>query len=174
MNIAGCPGLEDKMRVAIITASDAGAAGTREDLSGVEIRRILEAAGYTVTAQLLLPDEREELAQAMKAIADDGRAELILTTGGTGLSPRDVTPEATQDVAERMVPGIAEAMRAYSMQFTPRAMLSRAVSAIRGQTLIINLPGSPKAVRECLEYLLPTLEHGLEILTGQANNCARQ
>ena len=147
MNIAGCPGLEDKMRVAIITASDAGAAGTREDLSGVEIRRSLEAAGYTVTAQLLLPDEREELAQAMKAIADDGRAELILTTGGTGLSPRDVTPEATQDVA---------------------------VSAIRGQTLIINLPGSPKAVRECLEYLLPTLEHGLEILTGQANNCARQ
>lgn len=110
----------------------------------------------------------------MKAIADDGRAELILTTGGTGLSPRDVTPKATQDVAERMVPGIAEAMRAYSMQFTPRAMLSRAVSAIRGQTLIINLPGSPKAVRECLEYLLPTLEHGLEILTGQANNCARQ
>ena len=134
---------------------------------------MLEAAGYTVTAQQLLPDDRAQLAQAMRAIADDGLADLILTTGGTGLSPRDWTPEATLDVAERLVPGIAEAMRAYSMQFTPRAMLSRAVSVIRGQTLIINLPGSPKAVRECLEYLLPALGHGLEILTGAAGNCAR-
>lgn len=161
------------MRVAILTASDTGAAGEREDLSGREIRTMLEAAGYTVTAQQLLPDDRAQLAQAMRAIADDGLADLILTTGGTGLSPRDWTPEATLDVAERLVPGIAEAMRAYSMQFTPRAMLSRAVSAIRGQTLIINLPGSPKAVRECLEYLLPALGHGLEILTGAAGNCAR-
>lgn len=161
------------MRVAILTASDSGAAGAREDLSGREIRTMLEAAGYTVTKQLLLPDDRAQLAQAMRAIADDGLADLILTTGGTGLSPRDWTPEATLDVAERLVPGIAEAMRAYSMQFTPRAMLSRAVSAIRGQTLIINLPGSPKAVRECLEYLLPALGHGLEILTGAAGNCAR-
>lgn len=161
------------MRVAILTASDTGAAGAREDLSGREIRTMLEAAGYTVTKQLLLPDDRAQLAQAMRAIADDGLADLILTTGGTGLSPRDWTPEATLDVAERLVPGIAEAMRAYSMQFTPRAMLSRAVSVIRGQTLIINLPGSPKAVRECLEYLLPALGHGLEILTGAAGNCAR-
>lgn len=161
------------MRVAILTASDTGAAGAREDLSGRELRTMLEAAGYTVTAQQLLPDDRAQLAQAMRAIADDGLADLILTTGGTGLSPRDWTPEATLDVAERLVPGIAEAMRAYSMQFTPRAMLSRAVSAIRGQTLIINLPGSPKAVRECLEYLLPALGHGLEILTGAAGNCAR-
>ncbi len=161
------------MRVAILTASDTGAAGAREDLSGREIRTMLEAAGYTVTAQQLLPDDRAQLAQAMRAIADDGLADLILTTGGTGLSPRDWTPEATLDVAERLVPGIAEAMRAYSMQFTPRAMLSRAVSVIRGQTLIINLPGSPKAVRECLEYLLPALGHGLEILTGAAGNCAR-
>ena len=161
------------MRVAILTASDTGAAGAREDLSGREIRTMLEAAGYTVTAQQLLPDDRAQLAQAMRAIADDGLADLLLTTGGTGLSPRDWTPEATLDVAERLVPGIAEAMRAYSMQFTPRAMLSRAVSVIRGQTLIINLPGSPKAVRECLEYLLPALGHGLEILTGAAGNCAR-
>ena len=161
------------MRVAILTASDTGAAGAREDLSGREIRTMLEAAGYTVTAQQLLPDDRAQLAQAMRAIADDGLADLILTTGGTGLSPRDWTPEATLDVAERLVPGIAEAMRAYSMQFTPRAMLSRAVSVIRGQTLIINLPGSPKSVRECLEYLLPALGHGLEILTGAAGNCAR-
>ena len=161
------------MRVAILTASDTGAAGAREDLSGREIRTMLEAAGYTVTAQQLLPDDRAQLAQAMRAIADDGLADLILTTGGTGLSPRDWTPEATLDVAERLVPGIAEAMRAYSMQFTPRAMLSRAVSVTRGQTLIINLPGSPKAVRECLEYLLPALGHGLEILTGAAGNCAR-
>ena len=174
MNIAGCPGLEDKMRVAIITASDAGAAGTREDLSGVEIRRILEAAGYTVTAQLLLPDEREELAQAMKAIADDGRAELILTTGGTGLSPRDVTPEATQDVAERMVPGIAEAMRYHSLTITPRGMLSRGVSVLRGKTLIVNLPGSPKAVKENLEYILPSLAHGIRLAAGLDGECARK
>ena len=173
MSEAGCLELEGNMRVAILTASDAGYAGKREDLSGSEIRKIMEAAGYTVTRQILLPDDREKLAAAMRAISDENEADLLLTTGGTGLSPRDWTPEATQDVAERMVPGIAEAIRANSMQYTPRAMLSRATSAIRGRTLIINLPGSPKAVRECLEFLLPTLEHGLEILTGVANNCAR-
>lgn len=162
------------MRVAVITSSDSGYEGKREDLSGPVIEKTVTEAGYQVVSKVILPDDRKMLEAELARIADAGEADLILTTGGTGFSPRDVMPEATLAVCERAVPGIPEAMRAYSMQFTPRAMLSRAVSAIRGQTLIINLPGSPKAVRECLEYLLPTLEHGLEILTGQANNCARQ
>lgn len=162
------------MRVAIITSSDSGYEGTREDVSGAVVREIAEANGYEVVQMLLLPDDRQRLAEAMKEICDTQAAELILTTGGTGFSPRDCTPEATMDVAERMVPGIPEAMRAYSMNFTKRAMLSRAAAAIRQTTLIINLPGSPKAVRECLEYILPEVGHGLEILTGKANNCARK
>ena len=109
----------------------------------------------------------------MAQIADGYEAELILTTGGTGFSPRDVMPEATQDIVERNVPGIPEAMRAYSMTITKRAMLSRASAGIRKKTLIVNLPGSPKAVRESLEYIIDTLEHGIEILTGEATNCAR-
>ena len=122
----------------------------------------------------MLPDERKMLAAEMARIADEGLAELILTTGGTGFSPRDCMPEATMDATERLVPGIPEAMRTYSMTITPRAMLSRATAGIRKATLIINLPGSPKAVRESLEYILPALEHGLEILTGQASDCARK
>ena len=110
----------------------------------------------------------------MAQIADEDRAELILTTGGTGFSPRDCTPEATEDICERRVPGIPEAMRAYSMQFTGRAMLSRQAAGIRKGTLIVNLPGSPKAVRECLEYILPHLGHGIDILRGDASNCARK
>ena len=110
----------------------------------------------------------------MKEICDSGLADLILTTGGTGFSPRDVMPEATFAVTERVVPGIPEAMRAYSLQFTGRAMLSRAAAGIRKQTLIVNLPGSPKAVRECLEYILPQLEHGLQILLGLTGDCARK
>lgn len=109
----------------------------------------------------------------MAEICDQGKADLILTTGGTGFSPRDVMPEATMAVAERLVPGIPEAMRAYSMQFTKRAMLTRAASGIRKSTLIVNMPGSPKAVRECLEYILPELNHGLEILLGRTGECAR-
>lgn len=162
------------MRAAVITSSDSGYAGTREDLSGPVLVEILEQHGYEVVHTVLLPDDRTRLAQEMKRIADEGIADLVLTTGGTGFSPRDCMPEATMDIAERMVPGIPEAMRAYSMQITPRAMLSRAAACIRKSTLIINLPGSPKAVRESLEYLIPTLEHGLEILTGEASNCARQ
>ena len=111
------------------------------------------------------------LAAEMARIADEGIAELLLTTGGTGFSPRDCMPEATRDVSERMVPGIPEAIRAYSMTITPRAMLSRATACIRKQTLIINLPGSPKAVKESLEFLLPNLEHGLGILTNRENEC---
>ncbi len=162
------------MRAAIITSSDSGYAGEREDLSGPVIRELLEAAGYSIVHTVLLPDERELLAREMARIADEGIAELILTTGGTGFSQRDCMPEATADIAERMVPGIPEAMRAYSMRITPRAMLSRASACIRKSTLIVNLPGSPKAVRESLSFILPTLEHGLEILTGAASNCARK
>lgn len=161
-------------RVSIITVSDSGFAGTREDRSGPAIRQAMEAAGYAVGGLFLLPDDRAQIAALLRQLCDENAADLILTTGGTGLSPRDWTPEATMDIAQRMVPGIAEAMRYYSLQITPRAMLSRAVSAIREKTLIINLPGSPKAVTECLHFLLPTLEHGLDTLTGRAENCGRK
>ena len=144
------------MKAAIITSSDSGYAGEREDKSGSVIQEILEA--------------NDEMAR----IADEGIAELIVTTGGTGFSPRDCMPEATKDIIEREVPGIPEAMRAYSMTITPRAMLSRAAAGIRKGTLSVNLPGSPKAVRESLEYIIPALEHGLQILTGEATNCARK
>ena len=159
------------MRAAIITSSDSGYAGEREDKSGPLIREILEGAGYEVVYAVLLPDDREMLADEMRQIADDHMAELLVTTGGTGFSPRDCMPEATMDVTERAVPGIPEAMRSYSMTITPRAMLSRGAAGIRKQTLIVNLPGSPKAVKESLEYILPALWHGLEILTGEATNC---
>ena len=165
--------MSNHKRVAVIVSSDSGFRGEREDLSGPEIARIMEANGYTIVSATILPDEREQLAQAMADIADQGLADLILTTGGTGFSPRDCMPEATNDVIQRAVPGIPEAMRAYSMQVTKRAMLTRAAAGIRNRTLIINLPGSPKAVRECLEYIVEPLEHGLEILTGEASNCAR-
>ena len=160
-------------RVAIITASDSGYAGQREDKSGPVIRELVTAAGFEAVHYRMLPDDRGLLAGEMRRICDEGTADLILTTGGTGFSPRDCTPEATEDVTERRVPGIPEAMRYLSLQITPRAMLSRASAGIRGKTLIVNLPGSPKAVRECLEYILPALTHGLDILTGAAGNCAR-
>ena len=155
------------MKAAIITSSDSGYAGEREDKSGSVIQETLEANDYEVVHTILLPDDR-------KMLADEGIAELIVTTGGTGFSPRDCMPEATKDIIEREVPGIPEAMRAYSMTITPRAMLSRAAAGIRKGTLIVNLPGSPKAVRESLEYIIPALEHGLQILTGEATNCARK
>lgn len=161
-------------RVAIITSSDSGYRGEREDLSGKVIREIVEANGYQVVHMEILPDEAQMLSDAMMKIADQNTAELILTTGGTGFSPRDCMPEATKTVIEKEVPGIPEAMRAYSAQYTKRAMLSRAAAGIRKSTLIINLPGSPKAVRECLEFIIPELLHGIEILTDQAHNCARK
>jgi len=160
-------------RVAIVTISDKGAAGRREDLSGPAIRELVEAAGYRVARVELIPDERRQIAALLAEIADRNEAELLLTTGGTGFAPRDVTPEATMDIAERHVPGIGEAMRAYSMTLTPRGMLSRATAAIRKQTLIVNLPGSPKAVRETLAHILPALDHGLQMLTGRGGECAR-
>ena len=161
-------------RVAIITSSDSGYRGEKEDVSGKVIREIVEANDYQVVHMVILPDELKLLSDAMLEIADQNRADLILTTGGTGFSPRDCMPEATRDIIEREVPGIPEAMRTYSAQYTKRAMLSRAVAGIRKSTLIINLPGSPKAVRECLEFIITELGHGIEILTGQAHNCARK
>ena len=160
-------------RVAIITSSDSGYRGEREDLSGPVIKEIVENTGYEVVSVEILPDDKEMLKKRMAEIADKGEAELILTTGGTGFSPRDVMPEATEEVCERRVPGIPEAMRAYSMTITKRAMLSRGVAVIRGKTLIINLPGSPKAVRESIGFILNELPHGLEILRGGATECAR-
>ena len=158
-------------RAAVITSSDSGSRGEREDISGQVICEILEREGYQVVYRNLFPDERELLAAEMARIADEDIADLILTTGGTGFSPRDFTPEATQDVCQRMVPGIPEAMRACSMQVTKRGMLSRQAAGIRNRTLIVNLPGSPKAVRERLEYVIGALGHGIDILRGDAGNC---
>lgn len=160
-------------RVAVITSSDTGYRGEREDLSGPAIREIVEREGYEVVSMDILPDDRSMLSRRMAEIADQGLAELILTTGGTGFSPRDIMPEATEDVVERRVPGIPEAIRAYSMTITKRAMLSRATAGIRKKTLIINLPGSPKAVKESLEYIIDALGHGIEIMVGETGNCAR-
>ena len=162
-----------KLRVAVITSSDSGFAGEREDISGPVICRIVKEYGYEVVHQTILPDDMTMLCDEMKYICDNHTADLILTTGGTGFSQRDCMPEATQKVVERMVPGIPEAMRAYSMQMTKRSMLSRAACGIRKSTLILNLPGSPKAVDECLTYVITELDHGLKILIGTANNCAR-
>ena len=138
------------------------------------VKEILEREGYEVISMDILPDDQVMLAGKLQEIADSEKAELILTTGGTGFSERDVIPEATEEVIERKVPGIPEAIRAYSMTITKRAMLSRATAGIRGKTLIVNLPGSPKAVRESLEYIIDALAHGLEILSGEARDCARK
>jgi molybdenum cofactor synthesis domain-containing protein len=165
--------LGTKYRAAVITASDKGFAGERKDESGSVLKELLEDAGYTIEAYSILPDELDVLSDEMKRLCDGDICDVIFTTGGTGLSPRDVTPEATLAIAHRLVPGIPEAMRAASMQKTSRAMLSRGVSAIRGRTLIVNLPGSPKAVAECLEVILDTLGHGLEVLRGITGDCAR-
>lgn len=162
------------MRVAVITSSDSGYEGRREDRSGPCVQEIVKSFGAEVVYTNLLPDTQEILEAELRKICDQNLADLVLTTGGTGFSKRDCMPEATLAVSERMVPGIPEAMRAYSMQFTKRAMLSRAAAGIRKNTLILNLPGSPKAVRECLEYIFPELEHGIDILTGAAVNCARK
>lgn len=158
---------------AVITLSDKGAKGEREDRSGPLVAEMLAQAGYEVKEQLLLADGVEPLKSQLIRLADQRQVHVIFTTGGTGFSPRDLTPEATIATCDRMADGIAQAIRNYSMSITPRAMFSRAVSGIRGGTLIVNLPGSPKAVREALDYLLPHLDHGLEILRGTARECAR-
>ena len=161
-----------KYTVGIITLSDKGASGLREDKSGPAIKEILEDDGhFRVEEQVLLSDDKAGLEKELVRLADEKKLNLILTTGGTGLSPRDNAPEATLAVADRQVPGIAEYMRAKSFEITPKAMLSRGVSVIRRQTLIINLPGSPKAVKENLGFILPALGHGLDIMLGLDGEC---
>lgn len=160
-------------KTVIITMSDKGAKGEREDKSGPAIREMLQNEGlYEVIAMDILPDEQKELEAKLIHYSDETEADLIITTGGTGFAPRDTTPEATLAVATRNVPGIAEAMRYESLKITPKACLSRAASVIRGNTLIINLPGSPKAARENLNAVLPALDHGLGTLTGRDTECA--
>lgn len=154
-------------RACIITASDRSFRGEREDLSGPKIEEIIMAQGYYVVSRVLLSDDEEGIYRELVKLTDENSPDVIFTTGGTGFSPRDHMPEATKRAADKDAPGIAEAIRAYSLKITPNAMLSRGVSVIRGKTLIINLPGSPKAVSECLEYILPSLEHGLGILRGE-------
>jgi molybdenum cofactor synthesis domain-containing protein len=161
-------------KVGILTISDKCSRGEREDLSGPEIARIAQAAGYEVVFSQIVPDEKSQIEESLRQSCDAHLCDLFLTTGGTGFSRRDVTPEATMAVAHKLVPGIPEAMRAYSMTLTPRGMLSRGVCAIRESTLILNLPGSVKAVRENLEYVLPHLEHGLAILAGDASECGQR
>lgn len=158
-------------RAAVLTVSDRSFRGERPDETGPEVVRMLEEAGYEVVSCGIVPDEREEIEEALRRLAGGGEIALAVTAGGTGFSPRDVTPEATLAVCERMVPGIPEAMRAASLEITPRAALSRAQAGIRGRTLIVNLPGSPKAARENLAAVLPALEHGLEMLRGGPADC---
>ena len=167
-------GFEEKsFKAAVITVSDKGARGERVDESGPAAQEMLEEAGYEVVETLIIPDEPEELKTELIRLADEVWADLVVTSGGTGFSMRDQTPEATLAVADRLAPGIAEAIRYQSMAVTNRAMLSRGVSVIRRQTVIVNLPGSPKAVRESLGYILDSLDHGIRILRGSASECAR-
>lgn len=155
----------------ILTISDKGSRGEREDESGKVIRELLGALDANVVKYDIVPDEGELISARLVEWADKEGIDLILTTGGTGLSSRDVTPEATLAVLERMAPGFAEAMRAESLKKTTMAMLSRAVAGIRGGSLIINLPGSPRAVRECLEVILPAVPHAIEVLRGEVVEC---
>lgn len=165
------PAADRPFSAAVITLSDKGFAGEREDKSGPLIEKMLKEAGYEVAETLLLPDGKAGLQRQLMRLADQRQISVIFTTGGTGFSERDVTPEATIAVCDRMAPGIADALRMYSLTITDRAMFSRAVSGIRKKTLIINLPGSPKAVKESLDYLLPALGHGLGILRGTEGEC---
>ena len=161
----------DMIRLALLTISDKGYQGEREDISGEAIKEIIQPAPFELVYYQVLPDEKELISSTIKNLADEERVDLILTTGGTGLSPRDVRKEVTGAVVDKEVPGIAEAMRLESLKITPHAMLSRAVAGIRKKTLIINLPGSPKAVRETLVSILPALPHAIEKLQGDPREC---
>jgi molybdopterin adenylyltransferase len=161
------------IRTAIITLSDKGSKGERVDESGKAIREMVSTLGADVRHYEVLPDERPVIAATLVRLSDSGQIDLILTTGGTGVAPRDVTPEATLDVIDRELPGMAEAMRAESLKKTAHAMISRSVAGIRKQTLIVNLPGSPRAVRENLAVILPALSHAIEKIKGDPSDCAR-
>jgi molybdopterin adenylyltransferase len=151
--------------IGVLTISDSGAKGARQDTSGENIRSMVtQLSEAVISAGAIIPDERELIEAILREWSDDKHLNLILTTGGTGMAPRDVTPEATKAIIDREAPGIAEAIRAISLQHTPFGMLSRGVSGMRGRTLIINLPGSPKAVRECMECILPVLPHAINLL----------
>ena len=161
-----------RQQTAILTISDRGSRGERQDLSGPALReRLGETGNFIVVDEKIVSDEPDEIKAALTKWCDSGSIALILTTGGTGFSPRDLAPEATMAVVERPAPGFAEAMRLESLKITPHAMISRAVAGIRGTTLIINFPGSPKAARECLEVILPALPHALEKLAGDPSDC---
>jgi len=161
-------------KVVILTISDRGSKGEREDSSGPLIREMVKDLPAEVIYYEIIPDEKEVIIEALKKSADQLKADLILTTGGTGLSPRDVTPDATLRVIEREVPGFSEAMRAESLRKTPHAMISRAVCGIRGLSLIVNLPGSPKSVKENLSVILPALPHALSKLMGDPSECGQK
>jgi molybdopterin adenylyltransferase len=161
-------------RVVILTISDRGSKGEREDSSGPLIGEIIKSLPAEIIHYEIIPDEQEKIIEALKKSADHLKADLILTTGGTGMSPRDVTPDATLKVIEKEVPGFSEAMRAESLKKTPHAMISRAITGIRGSSLIVNLPGSPKSVKENLAVILPALPHALSKLKGDPSECAQE
>lgn len=156
----------------IITVSDKGSRGEREDLSGKEIEQLLLKISIQATEYDIIPDEREVIRSTLIRYVDEKKIDLVITTGGTGVSPRDITPDATLDIIEREVPGMAEAMRRESMEKTPHGMISRAVVGMRKQSLIVNLPGSPRAVRENLSVILPALRHAVEKIKGDESDCA--
>lgn len=168
----GGPTLPCPIRAAVVTVSDKGHAGLREDASGPVLRALLRDMGAEVGEPHIVPDEPDQIAALLRALADGGEVDLVLTTGGTGLAPRDRTPEATLAVVDRLVPGLPEAMRAASLAVTPHAMLSRATAGVRGRTLIVNLSGSPKACREQFAVIAAALPHAVETLTGRAYECA--
>lgn len=156
-----------KIRTAVLTISDKGSRGERKDLSGPKIKEMMEAIGSAIVYEDIIADQKSEIKKALIKISDENTADLILTTGGTGLAKRDVTPEATLEVIEKEVPGIPEKIRAETISITPQAALSRARAGIRNKTLIINFPGSPKAVAECLETVIDIIPHGVKILKGE-------
>ncbi|MFH0930858.1 MAG: MogA/MoaB family molybdenum cofactor biosynthesis protein [Candidatus Zixiibacteriota bacterium] len=162
------------IKVAVITVSDKGYAGERKDVSGEVVKELVKKLPGEVVKYEIIPDKKEMIKAELIRCCDQLKIDLILTVGGTGFSPRDVTPEATLEVIERKAPGIPEAMRMESLKITPRAILSRAEAGIRGKSLIINLPGSPKGAKENLEVILPALAHGIEILQGKAGECAEE
>ncbi len=168
------PGAFRPLRAAVVTLSDKASAGLREDSSGPLLADLLRDMGAVVGKLVVIPDEQEQIEQVLIELADSGEYDLVLTTGGTGLAPRDRTPEATLAVADRLAPGFAEAMRSASLALTSHAMLSRAVSAVRKKTLIINMPGSPKACREHFAVIAPALPHAVETLRGEAYECGRR
>ena len=165
---------DKRFRAAVITVSDKGYIGERVDLSGPEAQEILENDQYEVVSMVIVPDGPELLKKELIRLCDDEEVDLIVTSGGTGFSHRDLTPEVTMEVAERNAPGIAEYIRMKSLEKTGHAMLSRGVSVLRKNTLIVNLPGSPKAVAESLSFILPYIPHGLKVLKGEASECARK